>query len=86
MEYLKRTFMGKDDRDFHHVVVPLSTDRSLSQEVKAEEHTRDAKVEESTGSIKSGTSGKSTTTLESLRAEVDSDVAAEGHNTSYDRM
>lgn len=30
-------------------------------------------------------SGKSTTTLESLRAEVDSDVESEGHNTAYDR-
>ncbi|KAI5272455.1 sugar transporter [Aureobasidium subglaciale] len=90
MDYLKRTFFGKDDRDFMHAVVPIATERRQSNEVKAEDNLTDVKADDSTSSIgekssHSQHSGKSTTTLESLRAEVDSDVATEGHNTAYDR-
>jgi hypothetical protein len=77
MDYFKRTFLGKDDRDFMHAVVPLHSDRHMT-EVK----TDGASIGEK--STHSQNSSKSTTTLESLRAEVDS-VDAEGHNTAYDR-
>jgi hypothetical protein len=78
MDYLKRTFLGKDDRDFMHAVVPLHSDRHMT-----EAKTDGASIGEK--STISQNSGKSTTTLESLRAEVDSDVESEGHNTAYDR-
>jgi len=79
MDYFKRTFLGKDDRDFMHAVVPLHSERHMS-EIKT---TDGASIGEK--STHSQNSGKSTTTLESLRAEVDSDVESEGHNTAYDR-
>lgn len=90
MDYLKRTFMGKDERDFHHAVVPLPSERRQSNQIKAEDNQTDVKSDDSTSSLgekssQSQTLAKSATTLESLRAEVDSDIAVEGHNTAYDR-
>lgn len=72
-----------------HAVVPLPSERRLSNEVKAEDQLTNVKTE--SGSIgdkstHSQNSGKSTTTLESLRAEVNSDLEDDGHNTTYDRM
>ncbi|KAH0264878.1 MFS general substrate transporter, partial [Aureobasidium melanogenum] len=88
MDYLKRTFLGKDDRDFMHAVVPLPSERRLSNEVKPEEQLTNVKTENGSigeKSTHSQNSGRSTTTLESLRAEVNSDIEADGHNTAYDR-
>lgn len=79
MDYFKRTFLGKDERDFMHAVVPLHSERHMS-EVKTADG---ASIGEK--STVSQNSGRSTTTLESLRAEIDSDVDSEGHNTAYDR-
>jgi hypothetical protein len=79
MDYLKRTFLGKDDRDFMHAVVPLHSERHMT-EAKT---TDGASIGEK--STVSQNSGRSTTTLESLRAEIESDVDSEGHNTAYDR-
>lgn len=89
MDYLKRTFLNKDERDFMHAVVPLPSERRLSNEVKPEEQLTNIKTENGSigeKSTHSQNSGRSTTTLESLRAEVDSDIEADGHNTAYDRM
>lgn len=80
MDYIKRTFFGKDERDFTHAVVPLPSERRLSNEVKAESPSIGEK------STHSQNSEKSMTTLESLRAEINSDFEADGHNTTYDRM
>ncbi|KAG9876983.1 hypothetical protein KCU94_g22258, partial [Aureobasidium melanogenum] len=87
MDYLKRTFLGKDERDFMHAVVPLPSERRLSNEVKPEEQLTNVKTENGSigeKSTHSQNSGRSTTTLESLRAEVNSDIEADGHNTAYD--
>lgn len=89
MDYIKRTFFGKDERDFMHAVVPLPSERRLSNEVKAEDQLTNFKTESGSIGEKSAhsqNSGKSTTTLESLRAEVNSDLETDGHNTTYDRM
>lgn len=72
-----------------HAVVPLPSERRLSNEVKPEEQLTNVKTENGSigeKSTHSQNSGKSTTTLESLRAEVNSDLETDGHNTTYDRM
>lgn len=80
--YIKRIFSDGDEKDYSGVVVPLAQGRRYSKDIKADD---------AAGSIRDNASSSSSTTkvattIEDLRAEVENDLATEGHDTTYDRM
>lgn len=69
--------------DFPNVVVPLSDAvRRNSITSTSEKHDNDSRA--SSDQVQTVQAGP-ITTLEALRAEVDTDLAAGGHDTAYDR-
>lgn len=83
----KDLFTNRDRRVFPEVVVPLASGTAPK--------IQEATISGSNSSLdrvslqEKGTSGAhagTTLTLEALRAEVESDIAASGHDTVYDRM
>ena len=83
----KDLFTNRDRRGFPEVVVPLASGSAPK--------IQEATISGSNSSLdrvslqEKGTSGAhagTTLTLEALRAEVESDIAASGHDTVYDRM
>lgn len=82
--YLKRKLKGEDDRDFLDSVVPLAKSRQNSNDEKANDAAKS--IDGHSSSSSDVKTEQSATTLESLREEVDRDIAVEGHNTAYDRM
>ncbi|GIJ99210.1 hypothetical protein Aspvir_001340 [Aspergillus viridinutans] len=89
-------FLKHDKTTFHGVVIPISSAPSHarpespaletkgSPNVKADEHSLDKAPSQENGSAAS-IPERSHLTIEALRAEIESDVAASGHNTAYDR-
>ncbi|OJD35422.1 sugar transporter [Diplodia corticola] len=83
MPYFINPFHKHDVSEFEGVLIPLAgaPHRNTSVDSKAAAHDEASKEKDSTGS--SEWSGG--LTLDSLRAEVDADLAAGGVNTAYDR-
>lgn len=71
---------GKHDRDYPDVVIPIARRTSLSS---PPEKTENNMTSNDTGSEADMSTGGYS--IESLKKEVDGDVATEGLNTAYDR-
>lgn len=79
----KDLFTNKDRRGFPEVVVPLAQGSAPQRPKDESDSSPDrASLQEKGASGARGT----TLTLEALRAEIEDDIAATGHDTVYDRM
>jgi hypothetical protein len=83
----KDLLTNRDRRGFPEVVVPLACGSAAKTQDIANGGSissldRASLQENGTSGVHTGT----TLTLEALRAEVESDIAASGHDTVYDRM
>jgi hypothetical protein len=79
----KDLFTNRDRRGFPEVVVPLASGSApKTQDAGSNSSLAMASVQENGAS---GVHAGTTLTLEALRAEVESDIAASGHDTVYDR-
>jgi hypothetical protein len=90
-------FRKHDQTTFHGVVIPLSSapsharpespalEKKGSPKEKPDDSSLDKAPSQENGSAAS-IPERSHLTIESLRAEIESDVAASGHDTAYDRM
>jgi hypothetical protein len=94
MPFSLNPFRGQDKKEFLGVVIPLSQASRFSHlnphtvsddEVAA----KDDKKLDRVGSDENGAASNpeySHQTIEAIRAEVESEVSASGHDTAYDRM
>lgn len=83
----KDLLTNHDRRGFPEVVVPLASGSAPKTQDPTNDGS-DSSLDRASLQEK-GTSGAhagTTLTLEALRAEVESDIAASGHDTVYDRM
>ena len=65
--------------EFPNVVVPLAQAQRRNSTTSKEKH------DDSSRASSDGVHSGSAMTIEDLRAEIDSDLAAGGHDTAYDR-
>lgn len=75
-------------QDFAHVLVPLADAPRRSSQSDSNNEKNEKKLDR-VGSEEDGSippDQYSTMTIEALRAEVESDIGASGHDTAYDRM
>ena len=88
-------FKKHDVSDFEDVYVPLADARRHPSVVAAHDEklgTIDGRTSDGARAEKDGQLGiqagdvYSAYTIEGLRAEIDADIAASGHDTAYDRM
>lgn len=91
MPFWVNPFTKNDHTNFPGVVIPLSEARRASVAPPAgnEDPGADEKNLDKVGSAENGAASLPEThpmTIEALRAEVESDIAASGHDTVYDRM
>lgn len=83
----KDLLANRERKGFPEVVVPLARDSApTSKEVLSDDasHSLDRASSQEKGISAPRT--ESTLTLEALRAEIESDIAASGHDSVYDRM
>lgn len=78
---------NRERRGFPEVVLPLARDsvpesKEVANYDSSDSHDRASSQEKGVDGPRPG----STLTLEALRAEVESDIAASGHDSVYDRM
>ncbi|KAJ5377962.1 uncharacterized protein N7496_005371 [Penicillium cataractarum] len=79
----KDLFTNRDRRGFPEVVVPLASGSAPKTQDAGSNSSLDRASLQENGA--SGVHAGTTLTLEALRAEVESDIAASGHDTVYDR-
>lgn len=72
-------FKKHDVSEFPNVVIPLA------QAQRRNSTTSKEKTDDSSRASSDGVHSGSAMTIEDLRAEIDSDLAAGGHDTAYDR-
>jgi hypothetical protein len=89
-------FRKHDQTTFHGVVIPISSapsharpespapEKKANENVKPDDSSLDKAPSQENGSAASITE-RSHLTIESLRAEIESDVATSGHDSAYDR-
>ncbi|KAL2013102.1 hypothetical protein VTN00DRAFT_627 [Thermoascus crustaceus] len=90
MPFWVNPFTKNDHTNFPGVVIPLSEARRASVAPPAgnDNPSADEKNLDKVGSAENGTASLPEThpmTIEALRAEVENDIAASGHDTAYDR-
>jgi hypothetical protein len=90
-------FRKHDQTTFHGVVIPISSapsharpespapEKKANANLKPDASSLDKAPSQENGSAASITE-RSHLTIESLRAEIESDVATSGHDSAYDRM
>ena len=78
-------FAKNDLEDFKHVLVPLSDATRRASDSDGKEKSLEKASSQEDG-VSLPPDQYSAMTIEALRAEVESDVAASGHDTAYDRM
>lgn len=86
MPIFMNPFQKHDISDFTDVYVPLGQATRHASVVAAHDEklgTVDGKVDKG---LEAGGNDYSAYTIEGLRAEIDLDVAASGHDAAYDRM
>ena len=72
-------FKKHDVSEFPNVVIPLAQAQRRNSTTSKEKH------DDSSRASSDGVQSGSAMTIEDLRAEIDSDLAAGGHDTAYDR-
>lgn len=72
-------FKKHDVSEFPNVVIPLAQAHRRNSTASKEKH------DDSSRASSDGVQSGSAMTIEDLRAEIDSDLAAGGHDTAYDR-
>ena len=92
MPYFVNPFKRHDVSDFENVFVPLAQAHRSPSVIAAHDSklgTKDGLPvtnEKDSEAAVVTSEGYSAYTIEGLRAEIDSDLAASGHDTAYDRM
>ena len=81
--YFTNPFKKHDPSEFQHVYRPLGDSRRKSSIVSLPKKSLDGKEKD----VEDGDAGAipAANTLDSLRAEIDADIAASGHDSVYDR-
>ena len=72
-------FQKHDVSEYPNVVIPLAQAHRRNSTTSKEKH------DDSSRASSDGVQSGSAMTIEDLRAEIDSDLAAGGHDTAYDR-
>lgn len=84
MPNLKEFFSNKERGQFPEVVVPLARGSATTKD--AQDADSSSGLDQPASDEKNaGAQTSNTLTLEALRAEIEADIVASGHDTAYDR-